>query len=221
MKYKVGGVVLALAMILCALAAGTMDWDQGNHRIHQHLTARQPDAGCDCDGSELCTHLPLVIIDTGGEEIPGVPVTGQYDGDEPVTLTSSGESMLPVKVSVLDDDTHNHHPSDAPDLESEALIRVRGNSSRYFDKKSYLLRFTDTDGSYADHAVMGMEAHYEWALYGPYLDKSLIRNYMWYNIAGELMDYAPNVRFCEVIIDGQYQGLYLMVESINSSAEAR
>ena len=221
MKYKVGGVVLALAMILCALAAGTMDWDQGNHRIHQHLTARQPDAGCDCDGSELCTHLPLVIIDTGGEEIPGVPVTGQYDGDEPVTLTSSGESMLPVKVSVLDDDTHNHHPSDAPDLESEALIRVRGNSSRYFDKKSYLLRFTDTDGSYADHAVMGMEAHYEWALYGPYLDKSLIRNYMWYNIAGEIMDYAPNVRFCEVIINGEYQGLYLMMETITNGEDSR
>ena len=28
-----------------------------------------------------------------------------------------------------------------------------------------------------------MDAHYEWALHGPYLDKSLIRNYMWYNFA--------------------------------------
>ncbi len=221
MKYKVGGIALALAMILCALIAGTMDWDKGNNRVHQHLTARQPDAGCDCDGSELCTHLPLVIIDTGGEDIPGVPVTEQYEGDEPVTLTSTGESMLSVKVSVLDDDTRNHHPSDTPDLESEALVRVRGNSSRYFDKKSYLIRFTDTDGSYADHEVMGMEAHYEWALYGPYLDKSLIRNYMWYNIAGEIMDYAPNVRFCEVIINGEYQGLYLMTETITNGEDSR
>ncbi len=97
-----------------------------------------------------------------------------------------------------------------------ALIRVRGNSSRYFDKKSYLLRFTEDDGSYADHEVMGMDAHYEWALHGPYLDKSLIRNYMWYNIAGEIMDYAPNVRFCEVILNGEYQGLYVMVETITN-----
>ena len=37
---------------------------------------------------------------------------------------------------------------------------------------------------------------------------------MWYNIAGECMEYAPNVRFCEVVIDGSYQGLYLMTESI-------
>ena len=122
--------------------------------MHQHLTARQPDAGCDCDGSELCTHLPLVMIDTGGEAIPGVPIAENYDGDEAVTLTSTGESMLSVRVSILDDDSHNHHPSDKPDLESQALIRVRGNSSRYFDKKSYLVRFTDENGTYADREVM-------------------------------------------------------------------
>jgi len=28
------------------------------------------------------------------------------------------------------------------------------------------------------------------------------------------MDYAPNVRFCEVAIDGEYMGLYVMTESI-------
>ena len=66
-----------------------------------------------------------------------------------------------------------------------------------------------------------MDAHYEWALYGPYLDKSLIRNYMWYNIAGEIMDYAPNVRFCEVIINGEYQGLYLMMETITNGEDSR
>ena len=61
---------------------------------------------------------------------------------------------------------------------------------------------------------MGMDSHHEWVLHGPFLDKSLIRNYMLYNIAGECMEYAPNVRFCEVVIDGSYQGLYLMTESI-------
>ena len=46
----------------------------------------------------------------------------------------------------MDDETRNHHPSDEPDLETDTLIRIRGNSSRYFDKKSYLLRFTDEKG---------------------------------------------------------------------------
>ena len=66
-----------------------------------------------------------------------------------------------------------------------------------------------------------MDAHYEWALHGPYLDKSLIRNYMWYNIAGEIMDYAPNVRFCEVVLNGEYKGLYVMTETITNGTDCR
>ena len=99
---------------------------------------------------------------------------------------------------------------------------MRGNSSRYFDKHSYLIKtLTDDGGASRDVSMLGMDAFDEWALYGPYLDKSLIRNYMWYNLAGEMMDYAPNVRFCEVLLNGAYQGLYVMVETINSSANAR
>lgn len=41
-----------------------------------------------------------------------------------------------------------------------------------------------------------------------------VRNYMFYNLAGEMMDYAPNVRYCEVIVDGVYQGLYLLRENV-------
>ena len=69
--------------------------------------------------------------------------------------------------------------------------------------------------------MLGMDAFDEWALHGPYLDKTLIRNYMWYNLAGEIMDYAPNVRFCEVLLNGVYQGLYVMTETVSSGADAR
>ena len=68
---------------------------------------------------------------------------------------------------------------------------------------------------------MGMGAHNEWVLNGPYLDKSLIRNYLCYNLAGEIMEYAPNVRYCELIVDGDYRGLYLMLESITSGDDCR
>lgn len=222
MKYKLLGVLAAAVMLAASVGAAAIGQRQaGQGRVHQHLTGRQPEAGCSCDGSELCTHLPLVIIDTGGEAIPGVPVYPEEEGREVFTLTAEGEAMLSAHISIQDDESRNHHPSDAPDLESDMLIRVRGNSSRYFEKPSYLIRLTDQDGDYADHEVMGMDAHYEWALYGPYLDKTLIRNYMWYNIAGEMMDYSPNVRFCEVILNGTYQGLYVMVETITNGEDCR
>ena len=103
-------------------------------------------------------------------------------------------------------------------MESVIDIRVRGNSSRYFDKHSYLVKTLTDDGAASrDVAMLGMDAFDEWALHGPYLDKTLIRNYMWYNLAGEIMDYAPNVRFCEVLLNGVYQGLYVMTETVSSA----
>ena len=221
MKYKLFGGAMAVLMLLCALTAAAWEAAEGPSRIHQHLTARGPDAGCGCSGTELCTHLPLVLIDTGGEAIPGQPMGYDAGGETIYSTTASGESMLSVRVSILDDESRNHHPSDTPDVETSALIRVRGRSSRYFDKHNYLLRFTDGDGSYANYGVMGMDAHYEWALHGPFLDKTLVRNYLWYNIAGEMMEYAPNVRFCEVILNGAYQGVYLMTETITNGEDSR
>ena len=172
MKYKVFGIAMAVLMLVCALAATAAEAKEGPYRVHQHLTARQPDAGCDCGGTELCTHLPLVIIDTGGEEIPGIPIGVDANDENIYSTTADGESMLPVQISILDNETRNHHPSDTPDLENAGLIRVRGRSSRHFDKHNYLLRFTDDDGTYADHEVMGMDAHYEWRGVGPQQDKN-------------------------------------------------
>lgn len=221
MKYRWMGAIAVVVILATAFAASWMDSDAPISRVHQHLTARQPNAGCSCDGSELCTHLPLVTIDTEHSEIPGAPILNENGKQVGLTTTSTGDSMLNATISVMSSDTHNHHPSDVPDLKSSMQIRIRGNSSRYFDKKSYLIRLTEADGSYRDEEMMGMASHYEWALQGPYLDKSLIRNYMWYNIAGELMEYAPNVRFCEVILNGEYQGVYLMTETITNGDDCR
>lgn len=221
MKYRTVGVLAMALMLLVAVTANALDRESPTHRVHQHLTARQPDAGCDCDGSELCTHLPLVIIDTGGVEIPGIPIVNADGTEIGFTTTAQGESMLSASISVMSSDEHNHHPSDDPDLESRILIRARGNSSRYFDKKGYLIRLTNERGDYHSEEMMGMAPHYEWALHGPYLDKSLMRNYMWYNIGGEIMDYAPNVRFCEVVLNGKYMGLYVMTETITDGESCR
>ncbi len=98
---------------------------------------------------------------------------------------------------------------------------MRGHASRLFDKAPYRLNFVDENGEDNPMEVMGMPAHSDWVLYGPYLDKSLVRNYMWYNVAGEIMEWAPNVRYCELIVDGEYEGLYMMVETITNGDGCR
>ena len=64
-----------------------------------------------------------------------------------------------------------------------------------------------------------MAADEEWVLNGPFLDKTLMRNYIAMNVAGQIMDYAPNVRYCELFVDDQYQGVYLLMEQISRSEE--
>ena len=224
MKYK--WMALAACVLLLALSATNLSAVPADEhpRYHQHMERPAYMPCADHGGAALCSHLPLVLIDTGGEAIPGVPIPDS-DGDrtdDKFTTTADGGTRLRAAISVVDHAEGNNHPTDTPTLKSTIDIRVRGNSSRYFDKHSYLVRTLTDDGAASrDVAMLGMDEFDEWALHGPYLDKSLIRNYMWYNLAGELMDYAPNVRFCEVLLNGEYQGLYVMTETINSSIDAR
>ena len=219
MKYKWLGLLACLGSVLLAVFVPTV-FASPSQRVHQHLQAL-PSEPCPAgDSGGLCTHLPIVMLETGGAEIPGLPI---YDEagvfTETYTKAPDGETTISAKLSIVDGEGVYHHPSDEASLQSDIQIRIRGNSSRSFPKKSYAIRLVDSAGENNPQEVLGMDRHHEWVLYGPYLDKTLMRNYMWYNIAGELMPYAPNVRFCEVLLDGEYQGLYVMAESITAGKD--
>ena len=222
MKYKVLGLTMAALMLLCAAAASAFEAEEGPYRYHQHLE----DPGytpCADHGEEVfCSHLPLVIIDTRGQAIPGA-LTGETDtyGETINTLASDGRDVIDADLTIIDNAEGNNHLSDVPAVETITEIRIRGHASRAFEKSPYRLNFVDEDGLDRNIEVMGMGAHSDWVLYGPYLDKSLVRNYMWYNISGELMEWAPNVRYCELFVNNEYRGLYLMVETITNGTNCR
>lgn len=217
MKAKTMFGVLTSIMLLTVFCLPVFNASTANRskRYHQHL--QEPGyTPCEDGGTEeFCTHLPIVMIDTGGKSIPGA-MTGVVDrfGEAVYQKAADGSDYINVSVSVIDNESGNNHISDAPALTTRSLFRIRGHASRRFEKSPYLLKFVNEDGTDNDLAVMGMDKHHEWALHGPYLDKSLVRNYLCYNIAGEIMEYAPNVRYCELFLDGEYRGLYLMVETI-------
>lgn len=146
---------------------------------------------------DFCSHLPLVMLETGGQTISDI-------------------TEVVASMSIIDNDGGHNHIGGKPALETSTLIKYRGNSSKLFDKKQYRLTFVESETSmiHNPQRVMGMDRDSEWVLNGPFLDKTAIRNYLMYNLAGEIMDWAPNLRYCEVILDGKYQGLYIMVESV-------
>lgn len=214
MKYKLWGALLCLCAVALSLAAPLLEQQGPSLRYHQHRDA--PAKAVETKGEGFATHLPLVEIDTGGVEIPG-RMEYREDGTKYFTTAADGSEAIPAHMDIVDQESAYNHPGDAPSLSSAITIHVRGNSSRTFDKSNYAIRLVSEDGvSNNPQPVMGMDAHHEWTLHGPYLDKTLLRNYMWYNIGGEIMDYAPNVRFCEVILNGEYQGVYVMIEKITA-----
>ncbi len=224
MKYKLIGAASILLAALLALEASIVRANLAEHaRVHQHLavTEKEPCSLEHSDGN-LCTHLPLLSIETGGKTIPGLPI-GEDDifGEAQYEMAENGDSMIAVHMNVFDSATSYNHPTDTPTISTAIELRVRGHSSREFGKPPFLLKLRTDDGAERDEALLGMSEHNEWALHGPFLDKSLIRNYLFYNLSGEIMDYAPNCRFCELILDGDYKGIYLLVETVTAGEDGR
>ena len=218
MKYKVIGFFTLVAVVLCTVFVTAYPTDN-KMRYHQHLSSAVPEACSDHGEEKFCTHLPIIMINTNGEEIPGRRVKDENGRNIGFTTSSDGSDRIRAGITVIDNEKKRNHTDDAPALESDVIIHVRGNSSRSFDKVGYKIKLIKEDGTSRSAKMMGMDSHSEWVLHGPYLDKSLIRNYMFYNISGEIMDWAPNVRFCEAFINGEYQGLYVMVESVDAGKD--
>lgn len=214
MKYKV--IVLTVMVLLIVVTVVFSRFEFKNKRYHQHIEAdvREEDV---VTRDEFATHLPIIKIETD-EDIPEpyiINENGKIEIDEYGSRKQNNETVE-ATVDYIDAIKQNKNIVNTSIFKSNAKIRIRGNSSRGFDKKSYKLRFMNNDFT-EDRKISidGMTADSEWVLHGPYMDKTLLRNYLCYNLAGESLNlFSPEVRYCELFINGNYEGLYLIVEEI-------
>lgn len=207
-------IIVIFVMMAAAITASVYYDFAENSRVHQHLkqagstgasAGSKPVNGS--AGTGFCTNLPIIIIDKKGQEIRS------GDGED---------AFIKADVRIIDNKSDNNHETDLPSLRSKIMIKYRGQSSLHYKKKQYLIKLITDDGQDNKQPVIGMSPGDEWVLNGSYIDNSLLRNYLAYNISGEIMNYAPNVRFCEVIMKdgstGSYQGIYVMTESVDRQA---
>jgi len=219
LKYKLIGLsAAALTLIAIVFISKSLPEDNGTRYIEHIMTEEK--VVCETHTNDsLCTHLPIVSIDTNGIEIPGKPIYNEEYKVIDYTLAADGTTTIKASLDVIGSKQEYNHLTDSKTDMGDVMIRVRGHSSRRFEKPNYFIRFVNNDGTNNPQEFLGMDSHHEWALHGPFLDKTLIRNYMWYNIAGEIMDYSPNVRFFELVLNGEYRGLYLAIETITAGKE--
>lgn len=144
------------------------------------------------------SNLPLVIINTpNNQNIP----------DEP---------KLQASMKIIDNGLGNiNHLTDFPNAYNKLIgIEQRGSSSGGFPQKSYGFETRNTDGSILDTIILGMPIEHDWILYAPYNDKTCLRNNITYDLSSKMGHYAAKSKLCELVVNGQYQGIYYLMEKI-------
>jgi len=150
-----------------------------------------------CQVPNLETPLPIIIIDTNGQNIVDEP---KINADMGIIYNGWNETNKST-------DPYNNY-------NGKIGIEIRGNTSQTYPKKSYAVETRTPSGENLNVSLLGMPSENDWVLYGPYSDKTLIRNAIAYKLSRMLGHYAPRTKFCELIINDNYRGLYLLIEKI-------
>ncbi|MFA4923555.1 MAG: CotH kinase family protein [Ignavibacteriaceae bacterium] len=93
-------------------------------------------------------------------------------------------------------------------------IEIRGHSSQGFPKKQYGIELRDSLGNSVNVPLLGMPSESDWVLNASFTDKTFLRNVLSYKLGKDIGRYASRTRFCEVVIDNQYVGLYILQEKV-------
>lgn len=150
------------------------------------------------------SNLPIVIIDTdGGVTIP----------DEPKVLAN-------MKIIWHQDGTRNYM-ADANNpiylnYDGRIGIERRGSSSQNnFQKKPYGLEtLMDDNVTNNNVSILGLPKENDWVLNSLAYDQTGVRDFLSYELSEQLGQYASRRVYCEVVVNGDYKGLYVFMEKI-------
>jgi hypothetical protein len=150
------------------------------------------------------SNLPIVVIETdGGVTIP----------DEPKVLGT-------MKIIWHPDGSRNS----LEDIDNPAYLNYngrigierRGSSSQDFlDKKPYgLTTLQNDDVTNNNVSLLGMPKENDWILNNLAFDQTGMRDVLAYERSELLGQYAPRRVYCELMVNGDYKGLYVFMEKI-------
>src|SRR5437899_1548395 len=136
----------------------------------------------DSDIAGFDSNLPLVLIDTFGQEI-----------DKGAKSAASIRFIKPgsKRTSILG----------PAEFDGRALINLRGRASLRYPKRSYTFRPVNEQDEYLKVSLLGLPSDSDWILYGPYPDKTFIRDVLAYELSNQIGEYASRTRFVEVFVN--------------------
>lgn len=144
------------------------------------------------------SNLPIIKINTNGQEIVDEPkiiadMVIIYNGPGQINNVNQTDYMYSGKIG----------------------IEFRGHGSLAFPKKQYGLETRDETGlNSVNVSLFGFSSESDWILSANYSDKPMMRNILAYQFARDMGNYASHTKYCEVIINNEYRGVFVFQEKI-------
>jgi len=150
----------------------------------------------------LNSNLPLVVLNTNGQTIPT-------------------DTKIFAKMKVIDNGRGNRNQTNDVGNVYQGLVNisVRGATSAGYPQKPYSITTYKADSTTDTNVViLNMPAEHDWVLISNYNDKSFLRNSLIYKLFNDMGHYAVRTRHCEVMLNGDYMGIYVFMEKIKRDA---
>lgn len=157
----------------------------------------------------------LHVVDKNGTESNFIMIVADYATLPVVELSFDLENTDNLEKFIKKnklDATFSIISEDYENIENAKLtIKGRGNSSwTASPKKSYTIKFKKKQ------TILGMGEGKSFALVANYFDKTLLRNYIAYELAKDVftnLEWTPTAKPVNVFINGVYQGVYNLTET--------
>ncbi|KAA0993252.1 CotH kinase family protein [Dyadobacter aurulentus] len=149
----------------------------------------------------LSSNLPIVVINSDFEIV-----------DEP--KVGAGMKIIyngPGQINNYSDITN---PASL-NYDGRIAIEIRGSSSQASPKKSYGFETRQSDNvNNRNVSLLGMPSENDWILNGLIFDPSLMHDYLAYAMFRNAGHYASRTVYCEVFVNSEYRGIYMLQEKI-------
>ncbi|UCH13728.1 MAG: CotH kinase family protein [Bacteroidales bacterium] len=144
------------------------------------------------------SNLPIVIITTeNGVDIP----------DEP-KITAN------MKIIHNGPSARNYLTDQANIYNGYIGIEIRGSYSARLPQKPYGVETRDSEGNNLNVSLLSLPEENDWILLANYNDKVFMRNTLAFHLFRKMGHYSSGANFCEVFVNNEYQGIYVLIERI-------
>lgn len=148
------------------------------------------------------SNLPIVLLNTFGSQI-------------------NDATAINATMKIIDNGVGNMNSvTDIPNNYNGIItIKLRGAYSSILPQKPYKIETVDASNASLNTPLLGMPTENDWSLIANYNDKVFMRNNLAYKLFEDMGHYAPRNEYCEVVLNGSYQGIYLLSETIKRDSQ--